>query len=103
MNFNEKPISGRTGFRCSYFQKTTGFASGFLLIFPAKSRFSLFDVPQNLLLAGDIWGLKAGEACLQTRELQRKTHLRPHGFSLPLLSKNRWLCQWFFADISGKK
>jgi hypothetical protein len=24
-------------------------------------------------------------------------------FSLPLLSKNRWLRQWFFADFPGKK
>jgi hypothetical protein len=54
-------------------------------------------------LAGDIWGFKAGEACLETHELQRKTHLRPCGFSLPLLQKNRWLRQWFFADISGQK
>jgi hypothetical protein len=44
VNPNEKPISNLTVFRCLYFQKTAGFASGFLLIFPAKSRFSLFDV-----------------------------------------------------------
>jgi hypothetical protein len=36
-------------------------------------------------------------------ETPRKTHLRLHGFSLLLLSKTRWLCQWFFADIPGKK
>jgi hypothetical protein len=25
------------------------------------------------------------------------------GFSLPLLQKNRWLRQWFIADLPGKK
>jgi hypothetical protein len=24
-------------------------------------------------------------------------------FSLPLLPKNRWLCQWFFAAMPGKQ
>jgi hypothetical protein len=39
------PLSGLTGFSLLLLQKTTGFASGFLLKFPAKSRFLLFDVP----------------------------------------------------------
>jgi hypothetical protein len=53
-------------------------------------------------LAGDIWGLKAGEACLQTRKPQRKTSPASR-VSLLLLQKNRWLRQRFLADIPGKK
>jgi hypothetical protein len=51
MNFNEKPISDLAVFRCLYFQKTAGFASGFLLTSPAKSRFLLFLIRIEVQLA----------------------------------------------------